>query len=141
MSEEDEKELTEEEYQNRRMQYSMSDQKSWEEEGKSEEEIRKFVEYEQTLTYEERNTAREDRLNARDERERLVHLKQMMKPDEDKSEKEILIEMKNIVKEQNSNWTHQLLAANNEISSDIDTKLMWIAVLLGWILVAIIYID
>jgi len=141
MSEEDEKELTEEEYQNRRMQYSMSDQKSWEEEGKSEEEIRKFVEYEQTLTYEERNTAREDRLNARDERESLVHLKQMMKPDEDKSEKEILIEMKNIVKEQNSNWTHQLLAANNEISSDIDTKLMWIAVLLGWILVAIIYID
>jgi len=141
MSEEDEKKLTEEEYQNRRMQYSMSDQKSWEEEGKSEEEIRKFVEYEQTLTYEERNTAREDRLNARDERESLVHLKQMMKPDEDKSEKEILIEMKNIVKEQNSNWTHQLLAANNEISSDIDTKLMWIAVLLGWILVAIIYID
>ena len=141
MSEEDEKKLTVVEYQNRRMQYSMSDQKSWEEEGKSEEEIRKFVEYEQTLTYEERNTAREDRLNARDERESLVHLKQMMKPDEDKSEKEILIEMKNIVKEQNSNWTHQLLAANNEISSDIDTKLMWIAVLLGWILVAIIYID
>ena len=44
--------MNEEDYQIRRKQYSHNDQKSWEDEGWSEQKIREFVEYEETLSYE-----------------------------------------------------------------------------------------
>ena len=39
----------------------------------------------------------------------------------------------------NINFTNELLKASNEINSDINTKLMWIAVMLAWIVFAVVF--
>ena len=139
--EEDEQKMTEEEYQLARRIYSDNDQKSWEEDGKSEEEIRKFVEYEDTLTYEEKDKAREERVNVRESKESKVRFEQMMKPDLDKSDKELLIEIKDSVF---GNWEKlgplYLLGELRDNSNEIKYSLYFVLMLLVVIALALIYI-
>ena len=55
-----------------------------------------------------------------------------MDEDKDKSEKELLIDIKEILESKNSNFTNELLRANNEISSEIQIRLNWIfGILIG----------
>ena len=132
--------LTDEEYKVLRMSYSHNDQKAWEEDGKSEEERRGVIEYEATLTSEEKAKAREMRQNAREAHEMDVKFEQIHKPDSDRSEKELLIDIKNLLVHlngKNSNFTNELLKAGNEIKTDINKKLWWIIIFLFWFLVAL----
>lgn len=64
-----------------------------------------------------------------------------MDEDKDKSEKELLIDIKEILKSRNSNFTNELLRANNEVSSEIETRLNWITGILAGILVALIFLN
>jgi len=139
MAQEDEQEMTEEEYQLARRIYSDNDQKSWEEDGKSEEEIRKFVEYEDTLTYEEKDKAREERQNARESNERSIRFEQMMKPDEDKSEKELLIDIKGQLHWEQLGYLHHLPEIKTQ-SNEIMHSLYFVLILLVVIAIALIYI-
>ena len=64
-----------------------------------------------------------------------------MREDEDKSEKELLIDIKEILKSRNSNFTNELLRANNEISQEIEIRLNWIFGILIGILGALYFMN
>jgi hypothetical protein len=64
-----------------------------------------------------------------------------MDEDKDKSEKELLIDIKEILESKNSNFTNQLLRANNEISSEIQIRLNWIFGILIGILGALYFLN
>ena len=64
-----------------------------------------------------------------------------MDEDKDKSEKELLIDIKEILESKNSNFTNQLLRANNEISSEIQIRLNWIFGILIGILGALFFMN
>ncbi len=64
-----------------------------------------------------------------------------MDENKDKSEKELLIDIKEILESKNSNFTNELLRANNEISSEIQIRLNWIFGILIGILGALYFLN
>ena len=142
MSEDDEQEMTDEDYKIRRMQYSHNDQVSWEEEGKSEDEIRKFVEFEETLTYEEKDKAREERQNVREVKEFRARLDWIGRPDEEKSEKDILIEIKDKLDLKDLGYLHHLpeIRTNTNFIREYTLFITILLVIIALILVIIAFI-
>ena len=137
--------MTEDEYKLRREQYSENDKKAWIEDGKSEQEIREFIEYEETLTYEEKDKAREERQSAREEEEsKMMSNEEWEKkypPDSKKSEKELLIDIKDFLFD---SW--KMLAHLPDIRTQLENlqeviaALKFIMLFLGIIGLVLIYI-
>ena len=134
--------MNEEDYKIRRKQYSHNDQKSWEDEGWSEQKIREFVEYEETLTYEEKDKAREERQNERDAKEMRANLDWISRPDEDKSEKDLLIEIKNRLEFRDLGYLHHLpeIRTNTNFIKDYAMFIAILLVIIALMLIVIAFI-
>ena len=134
------KEMTEDEYKRLRDAYSTNDKKEWEEEGLSEQEIRELIEYEARLTPEQKDENREIRIANREfmkkNKENLKH-----HPDSKKSEKELLIDIKDYLF---SDW--KLLTNLPDIKEKLDdlqeviAALKFIMLFVGIIGLVLIYI-